>query len=101
VVLEDFHVRRNSGGRGRWNGGDGTSRTLRFRQRMDCAILSGHREIPPPGVAGGEAGALGRNLVRRLDSRTDVLKGSDQTVLETGEAITVETPTPGGYGSPE
>ena len=45
VVLEDFHIRKGSGGRGRWHAGDGTSRTIRFRERMDCAILSGHRRI--------------------------------------------------------
>ena len=48
VVLEDFHIRPHSGGRGRWNGGDGVSRTIRFAQPMDCAILSGHRRIHPP-----------------------------------------------------
>src|SRR5215204_1009374 len=53
VVLEDFHIRRGSGGRGKWHAGDGTSRTLRFRERMECAILSGHRRLPPPGLVGG------------------------------------------------
>jgi 5-oxoprolinase (ATP-hydrolysing) len=100
VVLEDFHIRRGSGGRGRWNAGDGTSRTVRFRERMDCAILSGHRLIPPPGLMGGEAGALGTNSVRRLDGRNEPLQGCDQTVLEAGEAITIVTPTGGGFGAP-
>ncbi|WP_163326988.1 hydantoinase B/oxoprolinase family protein, partial [Klebsiella aerogenes] len=65
VVLEDFHIRRGSGGRGRWNAGDGTSRTIRFLAPMDCALLSGHRRIRPFGLAGGEPGALGDNAVRR------------------------------------
>jgi 5-oxoprolinase (ATP-hydrolysing) len=98
VVLEDFHIRPGTGGKGRWTAGDGTSRTIRFRQRMDCAILSQHREIPPPGLAGGEPGQRGRTYVRRLDGRIDELKGSDQTVLEAGEAVTVVPPTAGGYG---
>ncbi len=98
VVLEDFHIRRGSGGRGRWNAGDGTSRTIRFRQRMDCAILSAHRKVRPFGLAGGEPGELGRTLVRRLDGRVDALEACDQTVLEAGEAVTVITPTGGGYG---
>ena len=45
VVLEDFHIRHGSGGKGRWHAGDGTSRTIRFREAMDCAILSGHRKV--------------------------------------------------------
>ncbi len=98
VVLEDFHVRRGSGGKGRWNAGDGTSRTIRFRQTMDCAILSSHRKVRPFGAAGGAAGELGRTLVRRLDGRVDELGGCDQTVLQAGEAVTVITPTGGGYG---
>jgi 5-oxoprolinase (ATP-hydrolysing) len=98
VVLEDFHVRRRRGGQGRWPAGAGTSRTIRFRERMDCAILSSHRRVPPFGLAGGAAGEVGRTLVRRGDGRVEELKGCDQTVLEAGEAVTVITPTGGGYG---
>jgi 5-oxoprolinase (ATP-hydrolysing) len=101
VVLEDFHVRRGSGGKGKWNAGDGTKRTIRFRQKMDCAILSAHRKVRPFGMAGGEPGELGRTEVRRLDGRIDELGGCDQTVLEAGEAVTVVTPTGGGYGRAE
>ena len=100
VVVEDFHIRRGSGGRGRWNAGDGVSRTLRFRERMDCAILSSCRRVRPFGMAGGAPGQLGRNSVRRLDGREQTLKGCDQTVLEAGEAITIVTPTGGGWGEP-
>jgi 5-oxoprolinase (ATP-hydrolysing) len=98
VVLEDFHIRKGSGGKGKWSAGDGTSRTIRFRQTMDCAILSQHREIPPRGLAGGGDGQVGKTLVRRLDGRVEELKGSDQTVLRAGEAVTVIPPTAGGYG---
>jgi 5-oxoprolinase (ATP-hydrolysing) len=98
VVLEDFHIREGTGGRGRWSAGDGTSRTIRFRQTMDCAILSQHRQIPPRGLAGGGDGELGQTLVRRLDGRVETLKGSDQTVLRAGEAVIVIPPTAGGYG---
>jgi 5-oxoprolinase (ATP-hydrolysing) len=101
VLLEDFHIRNGSGGRGRWNSGDGTSRTIRFLERMECAILSSHRRIRPFGLAGGEPGELGRTLVRRKDGRIEELAGCDQTVLEPGEAVTVITPTGGGYGTPE
>ena len=67
---------------------------------MDWAILSGHRRVAPPGMAGSEAGELGRNSVRRLDGSNETLQGCDQTALEAGEAITVVTPTGGGFGSP-
>jgi 5-oxoprolinase (ATP-hydrolysing) len=101
VVLEDFHIRAGSGGRGRWNGGDGTSRTIRFRQDMDCAILASHRRVRPFGLAGGEPGGLGRTFVRRLSGAIEELAGCDQTRLDAGEAVTVITPTGGGYGRPE
>ncbi|MBB3649081.1 5-oxoprolinase (ATP-hydrolyzing) [Rhizobium sp. BK619] len=100
VVLEDFHIRGGSGGRGRWNGGDGTSRTIRFRRAMDCAILSGHRIVRPFGLAGGEAGETGENRIRRLDRQIEILPGCAQTRLRDGEAITIITPTGGGYGVP-
>jgi 5-oxoprolinase (ATP-hydrolysing) len=47
VLLEDFHIRTGSGGRGKWNAGDGIRRTIRFLERMECTILSGHRRVPP------------------------------------------------------
>jgi 5-oxoprolinase (ATP-hydrolysing) len=99
VLLEDFHIRRGSGGRGCWNAGDGTLRRLRFLEGMDCAILSSHRTVPPRGVAGGGDGELGRTVVRRLDGREETLRGCDQTVLDPGETITVVTPTAGGFGT--
>jgi 5-oxoprolinase (ATP-hydrolysing) len=100
VVVEDFHIRSGSGGRGRWSAGDGVSRTLRFRERMDCAILSSCRRVRPFGTQGGGPGQLGRNSVRRLDGREEALKACDQTVLEAGEAVTIVTPTGGGWGEP-
>ncbi len=100
VVLEDFHIRPGSGGRGEWNAGDGTSRTIRFRKTMDCAILSAHRKVRPFGMKGGEPGQLGKTMVRRLSGAVEELKPSDQTLLQAGEAVTVMTPTAGGYGKP-
>ena len=91
-------TRPGSGGRGRWNAGDGTRRTIRFLERMDCAILSSHRSHPPRGLDGGGDGETGRTEVRRLDGSIETLKACDQTVLEAGEAVIVTTPTAGGYG---
>ena len=100
VVLEDFHIRAGSGGKGRWRAGDGTSRTIRFLRAMDCALLSGHRRVPPFGLAGGEPGALGVNRVRRAAGAEEVLPGCCQIKLDAGDAIVIETPTGGGYGHP-
>ena len=101
VVLEDFHIREGSGGKGRWSAGDGTSRTIRFRETMHCAILSSHRRVPLFGVDGGEPGKVGQTLVRRKDGTVEMLGGCDQVLLEAGEAVTVVTPTGGGFGPRE
>ncbi len=98
VVLEDFHIRRGSGGKGRWKAGDGTLRRIRFLKDMQAAILSGHRAAPNPGTLGGEPGELGRNAVRRNDGRIEILPGCAETHLEAGEAIEIVTPTGGGWG---
>jgi 5-oxoprolinase (ATP-hydrolysing) len=98
VLLEDFHIRKGSGGRGRWNAGDGILRAIRFLEKMECTILSGHRRVPPFGLAGGGDGQTGENRVRRKDGRIEKLSGCDATVLDAGEAIIIQTPTAGGYG---
>jgi 5-oxoprolinase (ATP-hydrolysing) len=101
VVLEDFHIRKGSGGRGRWNAGDGVRRTIRFLEKMECTILSGHRRVRPFGLAGGEGGQIGENWVRRKDDRMEKLEGCDATVIDAAEAIIIQPPTAGGYGKPE
>lgn len=101
VVLEDFHIRPNSGGKGRWSAGNGTQRTIRTREKLEFAILSGHRRVAPFGLHGGKPGETGRNCVRRNDGTVEELIGSAHTVLEAGEAFTVVTPTGGGYGEPQ
>jgi len=74
VLLEDFHIRTGSGGRGEWSAGDGVRRTIRFLEKMDCTILSGHRRVRPFGLAGGESGQVGENAVRRHDGRMEKLE---------------------------
>ena len=97
VVLEDFHIRKGSGGRGKWHAGDGIRRTIRFLEQMECTILSGHRRVRPFGLAGGEAGQVGENAVRRKDGSMERLQGCDATEIDAGEAIIIQTPTAGGY----
>ena len=67
---------------------------------MDCAILASHRTIKPHGLLGGAPGEVGATLVRRTDGHIEELGGADQTVLQAGEAVTVRTPTGGGFGKP-
>ncbi len=98
VMLEDFHIRRGSGGKGKHKGGDGTSRTIVFHEKMDVSLLTGHRKIPPFGLNGGDHGQVGKNTCRRADGTIEGLEGCDQTVVEAGDAITIQTPTGGGYG---
>jgi len=98
VLLEDFHIRPGSGGRGKWNAGDGVRRTVRFLEGMECTILSGHRRVRPFGLAGGEPGQIGENWVRRLDGHIERLQGADATTVDAGDAIIIQTPTAGGYG---
>ena len=98
VVLEEFSIRRGSGGKGRFKGGDGTRRVIRFLEAMDCAILSSHRKRQPSGLAGGGNGETGKTQIRRLDGTLQELNHADQTTLAAGEAVIVITPTGGGYG---
>ncbi|WP_127088548.1 hydantoinase B/oxoprolinase family protein [Aquabacter cavernae] len=101
VLLEDFHVRPGSGGKGRWSAGAGTYRRIRFLEKMDCALLSSHRRVRPFGLEGGEPGQVGEGFVRRNDGSFEQMEGCAQTVLEPGEAVIVITPTGGGYGKAE
>jgi 5-oxoprolinase (ATP-hydrolysing) len=105
VRLESFEIRHGSGGRGRWRGGAGAVRKMRFLEPMTAAILSGHRLVRPHGMAGGEPGAAGRNYVLRARSdgtgreRTE-LGPFDQTEMAAGDVFVVESPGGGGYGAP-
>jgi 5-oxoprolinase (ATP-hydrolysing) len=101
VRLEEFAVRRGSGGVGRWRGGDGAVRRLRFLEPMTVSTLSGHRRVPPYGMAGGQPGALGRNRVLRADGAVVEMGGCDLVDVGTGDVLVVETPGGGGYGDPD
>jgi len=100
VLLERFEIRRGSGGAGRWRGGDGAVRRIRFLQPMTAAIVSGHRRIPPFGTAGGLAGAVGHNRVERAAGSVEELRGADRVEMNPGDVFVIETPGGGGYGTP-
>jgi 5-oxoprolinase (ATP-hydrolysing) len=100
VRLESFEVRKGSGGRGRWRGGNGAVRRVRFLEPMTAAILSGHRRVPPHGLAGGGPGLPGRNTVIRADGRRDELGPYDQAEMAANDQFVIESPGGGGYGEP-
>jgi 5-oxoprolinase (ATP-hydrolysing) len=100
VVLESYEIRHGSGGAGRWRGGNGGTRRVRFLERMTASILSGHRRIPPHGLARGGAGECGRNWVEREDGTRLDLGGADRAEVGPGDVFVIETPGGGGFGTP-
>jgi 5-oxoprolinase (ATP-hydrolysing) len=98
VRLESFSVRSGSGGQGRWPGGDGLERTIRFLEPMSVSLISGSRQVPPFGLNGGASGACGVNLRLDRDGVAHPLPGAVQLELQAGEAIRLLTPGGGGMG---
>ncbi len=100
VRLERYAIRHGSGGAGRWPGGDGGRRELRFLEPMTVTTLSSHRRVPPYGMAGGRPGALGRHWVEHADGSVTPMRGCDSVAVAAGDVFVIETPGGGGYGSP-
>jgi len=101
VRLDSYEIRAGSGGEGRWRGGDGGVRRMRFLEPMTAAILSNGRHHGAFGMAGGEAGAPGRNRVERADGRIEMLDHIGSVEMAAGDVFVVETPGGGGYGVAE
>jgi 5-oxoprolinase (ATP-hydrolysing) len=100
VLVESFSIRRGSGGAGQWHGGDGVIRRIRFREAMTAAILADRRVVPPYGLAGGAAGARGRNWVERVGGGIVEFGGRKVIEVAAGDVFVIETPGGGGYGKP-
>jgi 5-oxoprolinase (ATP-hydrolysing) len=98
VRLERFAIRRGSGGAGKWQGGDGAVRRIRFLEPMTAVIVSSRRTVAPFGLDGGADGAPGRQWVERAAGGRDTLTGTDQAELAAGDVFVIETPGGGGYG---
>jgi 5-oxoprolinase (ATP-hydrolysing) len=98
VRLDSFAIRHGSGGAGRWCGGDGGIRRMRFLEPMTAAILSGHRRVPPYGMNGGSPGLTGRNAVERADGRVTELDACTSVEMQPDDIFIIETPGGGGYG---
>ncbi|HEX2527551.1 MAG TPA: hydantoinase B/oxoprolinase family protein [Geminicoccus sp.] len=98
VLLESHRINRGSGGKGRWNGGDGTIRRTRFLKPMTAAILSNHRRVPPFGMDGGEPGSVGDQWIEHPDGRIEKLKAADKREVQAGDIFVIQTPAGGGFG---
>jgi 5-oxoprolinase (ATP-hydrolysing) len=98
VLLESYRIRPGSGGAGRWRGGRGGVRRLRFGEPMTVTTLTGHRRVPAFGLAGGEPGALGRHWIEHADGRVTPMDGCDSVSVQAGDVFVIETPGGGGYG---
>lgn len=99
VIVESFAIRKGSGGAGKWRGGDGSIRKLKFIAPVQAAILSNHRRIAPFGMNGGESAKTGTNTVIRNDGKTEKLSATATMNLATGDVIIIETPGGGGFGT--
>lgn len=100
VMVEEFRIRTGSGGSGRWPGGDGAVRKIRFREAMEAGILSGRRLTRPFGLAGGGDALPGITRVERTSGEVEVLDSTAGVTMAPGDAIVIETPGGGGYGAP-
>jgi 5-oxoprolinase (ATP-hydrolysing) len=98
VRLDSYEIMPGTGGSGRWSGGDGGRRRIRFLEPMTVNILSSHRRVPPYGMAGGRPGSLGRQWVERADGTVEPMTGRDSKPVRPGDVFVVETPGGGGYG---
>ena len=98
VRLIEFSLRRGSGGAGRHAGGDGAVRCIEFLEPLQVSILSQRRgDYPPFGLAGGEAGQVGENQLRRADGTTEELAGRARIDVVAGDRLTIRTPGGGGW----
>jgi 5-oxoprolinase (ATP-hydrolysing) len=100
VQVESFSIRHGSGGAGKFRGGNGVVRKIRFLEPMTATILSSHRQIAPYGLAGGEPGKKGENSVLHPDNTITLLAGNDEVFLSSNDIFIIKTPGGGGYGKP-
>lgn len=98
VRLEEFSIRKNSGGNGKWNGGDGIKRVLTFLEPVNLSVLSQRRKSGPFGLQGGESGQPGRQKVVRINGDEILLDSIQNINIEAGDRFVIETPGGGGFG---
>ena len=98
VLVESFHIREGSGGRGRHRGGDGVVRRIRFLEPMTATLLANRRRVPPFGLEGGGTGAPGGARVHRVSGDTMELGPTAEVEMGAGDVFVIETPGGGGFG---
>ena len=98
VRVEEFSIRRGSGGRGKHSGGDGSRRCLKFLEQMTVTVICGHRRVPPFAIDGGEPGKVGCEWVERTDGSVVTVQGIDAVDVSPGDVFVMETPGGGGFG---
>ena len=98
VVLEEFSIRPDSGGNGKWHGGNGAIRRMRFTENVELSILSNHRRIRPFGADGGDDARPGVNRLIRSDGTEELLSATASAALRPGDCVHIETPGGGGFG---
>ena len=98
VRLEEFSIRKNSGGKGKFNGGDGVTRKLRFLEPMTVTTLCSHRKIKPFGLNGGGPGDCGKEWLEKADGSILSLSGNDSCEVKINDLFVMETPGGGGFG---
>ncbi|MGA7674173.1 MAG: hydantoinase B/oxoprolinase family protein [Rhizomicrobium sp.] len=101
VRLEAFAIRRGSGGQGLYRGGDGAMRRIRVLEAVTASLVASRRTVAPFGLEGGRDGLPGRQWVERADGRREAIPGIAKVELEAGDAVAIETPGGGGFGSPK
>ncbi len=98
VRVDEFSIRRRSGGRGAYNGGDGIVRKLKFLEPMTVTVLTSHRTTAPHGASDGSAGKIGENSIQRRTGKIENLQGYDAAQMQAGDVFVVKTPGGGGFG---
>jgi 5-oxoprolinase (ATP-hydrolysing) len=102
VRLQEFSIRRGSGGAGIHRGGDGVVRRLEFLRPLTLSILSQRRgPYAPYGTGGGNPGMVGQNCIQRADGTLEQLSACFQTEVSAGEVLAIKTPGGGGWGAPD
>ncbi len=99
VLLKEFKIRENSGGSGKFAGGDGVERRIQFLKDMQAAILSNNRNVAPMGLAGGGDAARGENWLQKADGEIQILESADEVSVKKGDIFIIKTPGGGGYGN--
>ncbi|CAN5164889.1 hydantoinase B/oxoprolinase family protein [soil metagenome] len=100
VRLESYEIRAHSGGAGKWQGGNGGVRRVKFLEPMTASILSNGRKYGAFGMAGGQPGEVGLNQVVRADGSIEALAHIGQARMQPGDVFEIHTPGGGGFGSP-